>query len=134
MEFFKNKIVLIFFLANSVLLAQTDVLDNYVQQGLESNLVLQQRNLSLENALFSLKQAKNLYIPTLDFQGMYTTAEGGRRTDLPVGDMLNPVYSTLNQFMGQNAFPMIENQSINFLPKNYYDAKIRTAVPIIKKC
>lgn len=131
MEFLKNKILLIFILANSALFGQTDVLDNYIQQGLESNLVLKQRNLSLENALYSLKKARNLYIPTVDFQALYTTAEGGRSTDLPVGDMLNPVYSTLNQFIGQNAFPMIENQSINFLPKNYYDARVRLSIPIV---
>lgn len=131
MEFLNNKILLIFILANSALYGQTDVLENYIQQGLESNLVLKQRNLSLENALYSLKKARNLYIPTVDFQALYTTAQGGRSTDLPVGDMLNPVYSTLNQFMGQNAFPMIENQSINFLPKNYYDARVRLSVPIL---
>lgn len=132
MRFFKRKmilIVLIFFQFN--LTAQNEVLEQYIQQGLQSNLVLQQRNLSLENAIYALKQARNLYIPTLDFQGLYTTAEGGRSTSLPVGDMLNPVYSTLNQFMGQNAFPMVENQEINFLPKNYYDARIRLSVPVL---
>ncbi|EPB65960.1 hypothetical protein ANCCEY_14956 [Ancylostoma ceylanicum] len=81
--------------------------------------------------MYALKQAKNLYVPTLDFQTLYTTAQGGRDIQLPVGDMLNPVYSTLNQFMGQNAFPLIENQQINFLPKNYYDARIRLSVPIL---
>lgn len=131
-----NGIFKIVFLSATLLIhtctnAQEDVLEQYVQQGLESNLVLKQRNLSLENALYALKGARNLYIPTLDFQTIYTTAEGGRNIQLPVGDMLNPVYSTLNQFMGQNAFPMIENQEINFLPKNYYDARLRLSVPIL---
>lgn len=111
--------------------SQSEILEKYIQQGLESNLVLQQRNLSLENAMYVLKQARNLYIPSIDFQTVYTTAEGGRSIQLPVGDMLNPVYSTLNQFMGQNAFPLIENQEINFLPKNYYDARLRLSIPII---
>lgn len=111
--------------------AQDTILEGYIQQGLNSNLVLKQHNLSLENAMYSLKKAKNHYIPSLDFQASYSTAEGGRSADVPVGDMMNPVYSTLNQFMGQEAFPMIENQEINFLPQNYYDARVRLSVPIL---
>ncbi len=126
-----RNLLVVFLLLCGAARAQDDVLERYIDQGLESNLVLQQRNLSLENALYALKQAKNLYIPTLEFQTLYTTAEGGRDIQIPVGDMLNPVYSTLNQFMGQNAFPLIENQQINFLPKNYYDARIRLSVPIL---
>lgn len=127
----KQILFLLFLLIHVSASAQEDVLEKYIRQGLESNLLIQQRNLSFQNALYALKQAKNLYIPTLDFQTIYTTAEGGRDILLPVGDMLNPVYSTLNQFMGQNAFPLIENQQINFLPKNYYDARIRLSVPIL---
>lgn len=131
MKYLQKLFFLVSLGVNPIVFSQTDVLEKYVQQGLESNLVLQQRNLSLQNAMYALKQAKNLYVPTLDFQTLYTTAQGGRDIQLPVGDMLNPVYSTLNQFMGQNAFPLIENQQINFLPKNYYDARIRLSVPIL---
>jgi outer membrane protein len=131
MRFIHKIILLISLGVNSTVFTQVDILENYIQQGLNSNLVLQQRHLSLENAIYALKQSKNLYIPSIDFQTIYTTAEGGRNIQLPVGDMLNPVYSTLNQFMGQNAFPMIENQEINFLPKNYYDARLRMSVPIL---
>lgn len=110
---------------------QKDILQEYVEMGLNSNLVVKQRNVSIENAMNALKQAKYLYIPTLDFQMLYSTANGGRQIALPVGDMLNPVYTTLNQMTGVNAFPMIENQNINFLPKNYYDGRVRLSVPIL---
>lgn len=110
---------------------QKDILQEYVDMGLNSNLVVKQRNVSIENAMNALKQAKYLYIPTLDFQMLYSTANGGRQIALPVGDMLNPVYTTLNQMTGVNAFPMIENQNINFLPKNYYDGRVRLSVPIL---
>lgn len=110
---------------------QKDILQEYVDMGLNSNLVVKQRNVSIENAMNALKQAKYLYIPTLDFQMLYSTANGGRQIALPVGDMLNPVYTTLNQMTGFNAFPMIENQNINFLPKNYYDGRVRLSVPIL---
>lgn len=111
--------------------AQDNLLDGYIEEGLKNNLVLKQRNLSLDNALNALEQAKSFYKPSLDFQTLYTTAQGGREINVPVGDMLNPVYSTLNQMTGQNRFPQIKNERINFLPKNYYDARVRLSVPII---
>src|SRR5690606_8530449 len=54
-----------------------------------------------------------------------------RNIPLPIGDMLNPVYSTLNQLTQSDNFPQIENETINFLPRNYRDAHIRATMPII---
>lgn len=106
-------------------------LDKYIQQGLDSNLVLKQRSIQLEKALLTLNTAKSNFLPSVNFNASYTTAEGGRYADLPVGDMLNPVYTTLNQMTGTNAFPQIQNQQINFLPRNFYDTYIRTSVPLL---
>lgn len=107
------------------------VIDGYVAEGFKNNIVLQQKNISLEKAQYALKTAKSLFLPTVAFSGAWSTADGGRNIPLPLGDLLNPVYSTLNQLTATNKFPLMENQSINFLPKNYYDAKIRTTVPIV---
>lgn len=123
--------LLIFNVSNLLLGQNGSQLDAYIEQGLKSNLVVQQRNLSLENALYSLKEAKNMYIPSVDFQAMYTTAEGGRYYEMPIGDMVNPIFTTVNEMLGQSLLPMVENERINFLPKNYYDARVRVSVPII---
>jgi len=109
------------------------LLDNYVEEGFKNNIVLQQKNISLEKAQYALKTAKGLFLPTIEFQGGYQTADGGRNIPLPLGDLLNPVFSTLNQLTSSNKFAMLENQTINFLPKNFYDAKVRTTVPIINQ-
>jgi len=111
--------------------SQTNSLEAYIEEGLSNNLVVQQRNISLQNAIIALREAKSRYLPSLDFQFLYTTSQGGRQTDLPVGDMLNPVYTALNTFIGNNVFPQIENQTINFLPHNYYDTRVRLSVPIV---
>ncbi len=108
-----------------------EVLDTYIKQGLDSNLVLKQRSVQLDKALLALNTAKSNFLPSVNFNASYTSAEGGRYSDLPVGDMLNPVYATLNQMTGTNAFPQIQNQQINFLPNNFYDAYIRTSVPLL---
>ncbi|RZK72278.1 MAG: TolC family protein [Pedobacter sp.] len=108
-----------------------EVLQAYVDTAFKNNIVLQQKNVSLEKAQYALKSARGLSLPTVAFQGAYQTADGGRNIPLPLGDLMNPVYNTLNQITGSNNFPMLENQTINFLPKNFHDAKLRTTVPII---
>lgn len=115
----------------SPLRAQTPVLDGYIHDAFEHNLVLQQKNVSLEKALYALKTAKSMYLPSVNFMFDYQTADGGRDIPLPLGDLLNGVYSTLNQLTSSNNFPTIKNESVNFLPKNFYDGKVRTTVPII---
>jgi outer membrane protein TolC len=117
-------------LASSSLSAQ-QVLQSYIDTAFKNNIVLQQKNVSLEKAQYALKTAKGLFLPTVALQAAYQTADGGRNIPLPLGDLMNPVYNTLNQITGTNNFPMLENQTINFLPKNFHDAKVRTTVPII---
>lgn len=103
----------------------------YIDTGLQSNLVLQQRHVSLEKAATALKSAKSLYLPSVELQAGYQTAAGGRNIPLPIGDLLNPVYATLNQLTQSGRFPTVENETINFLPRNYYDAHIRTTIPLV---
>jgi len=110
---------------------QTSVLEGYIDEGMQNNLVLKRKNISLDKALLALKTAKSMYQPSVALQASYSTATGGRSISLPLGDLMNPVYATLNQLTNSQNFPMLENESINFLPKNYYDAKVRTTVPII---
>lgn len=111
--------------------AQDHQLEQYVQQGLDSNLVLIQKDLSMKKAMNGLEVARSMFLPNITFDLTYSHAEGGRSIDLPIGDMLNPVYTTLNQLTQSNNFPQIDNEQITFLPKNYYDAKVRTSVPIV---
>jgi len=115
---------------NNKLNAQESILDSYVKEGLSNNLLVTQKGLSIAQSANALAYAKRLYLPTIGFDLMYSTAVGGRSIDLPVGDMLNPVYQTLNQLTHTQAFPAIDNQKIRFLPHNYYDAKIRTSMPV----
>ncbi|MNJ85867.1 outer membrane channel protein [compost metagenome] len=131
----KKKLIILLTVMGSVLFLPNawsqEVLDTYIKQGLDSNLVLKQRSVQLDKALLALNTAKSNFLPSVNFNASYTSAEGGRYSDLPVGDMLNPVYATLNQMTGTNAFPQIQNQQINFLPNNFYDAYIRTSVPLL---
>lgn len=120
----------LFFSPLSLAKAQT-VLEQYIQEGLENNLVLKEKSIELERSLLALKDAKSYFLPSLDFGASYTLANGGRTIGFPVGDLLNPVYSTLNQLTGSNAFPQLENVSEQLLPDNFYDARFRASMPIV---
>ncbi len=109
----------------------TSVLDQYVEKGIASNLVLQQKNVALEKAILSLKIANGMFVPSLALIGNYTTGDGGRSIAFPVGDLLNPVYATLNQLTSSDQFPQIENVNQNFFPRNFYDVRVRASVPIV---
>ena len=106
-------------------------LDDYVHEGLKSNLVLQQKNVSLQQAQQSLNLAKSYFLPTVNVLADYTSGEGGRSIAIPVGDLLNPVYASLNQVTQSDAFRQVENVKQNFFPKDFYDARVRTSVPLI---
>ena len=106
-------------------------LDGYIREGLANNLVIRQKNLTLQQAQQSLQIARSYFIPSVSLLGDYLSAEGGRYIAIPVGDLLNPVYATLNQLTGSHGFPGIENVKQNFLPKNFYDVRVRTSVPLI---
>jgi outer membrane protein len=106
-------------------------MEDYVQEGLKSNLVLQQKNVSLQQAQQSLNLAKSYFLPTVNVLADYTSGEGGRSIAIPVGDLLNPVYASLNQVTQSDAFQQVENVKQNFFPKDFYDARVRTSVPLI---
>ncbi|HCZ34471.1 MAG TPA: TolC family protein [Cytophagales bacterium] len=106
-------------------------LDGYIETGLKNNLVLQQKNIGLDKALLALKVANGMFSPSLTLLGNYTTGDGGRSISFPVGDLLNPVYSTLNQLTGTDNFPTIENVNQNFFPRDFYDVRARASMPIL---
>ncbi|WP_373524418.1 TolC family protein [Aquiflexum sp.] len=107
------------------------ILSEYVSEGLQNNLILKDRNISLDQSLLALNDAKSFFLPTVDFGANYTLANGGRAIILPLGDLLNGVYSTLNTLTDRQVFPQLENVEEQFLPNNFYDARFRVTYPII---
>src|SRR6267154_995740 len=100
--------VLLFICGWTLSRAQSPILDAYIQQGLKDNLQLKQEQLNYERSMENLAQAKALFLPYIGANATYQIADGGRKINLPVGDLLNPLYIA-------NGYPTIKNQSINFL-------------------
>jgi outer membrane protein TolC len=110
--------------------SQSAILENYIQEGLRANLSLREQSLGIAQQQEQVRQSKSLGLPKLTFDANYTLAGGGRRIDFPIGDLLNPVYGTLNQLTQSNQFPTLENQQIQFLPNNFHETKVNFAYPI----
>jgi outer membrane protein TolC len=105
-------------------------LDNYIKIGLDSNIALKQQTFDLEKAKIDLERAKALFYPQVGFNAQYTLANGGRTIDVPLGDLLNNVYSSLNQLTSSSKFPQVQNQSIQLLPNDFQETKVEVSMPI----
>jgi outer membrane protein len=107
-----------------------EVLDD----ALAANLELRAGTATVEQRIAALDQARARYLPSIDFAGRYSVADGGRTIEFPVGDLLNPVYATLDQLLvasGQSAqFPRVKNQSIPLLREHEQETKFVLEQPI----
>jgi len=110
--------------------AAQSILDGYLKIGLDSNIALKQKSFDLQKSKLDLERAKALFYPQAGVNAEYTLASGGRTIDVPIGDLLNSVYSSLNQLTSSAKFPQVHNQSIQFLPNDYHDTKVEVSLPI----
>ncbi len=118
-------------ICNGFVHAQQSRLDQYIQEAFARNQALARQNFQLEKSMYALQEAKAFFMPQAGILGSYTKAGGGRTIDIPTGDLMNPVYATLNQLTGSQKFPHLDNQSIQLSPDNFYDAKLRASLPLL---
>ena len=110
--------------------AQSSILESYIQQGTASNLALKQQRLEIEKSLKAIEEARSNLYPKIAFAPNYTLAAGGRKIEFPIGDLLNPVYGTLNQLTQSDNFPTLQNEQIQFLPNNFHETKFNFELPL----
>lgn len=114
-----------------------NILDQYIQDALENNLSMHQKEFSLEMSIAALKEARGMFLPSLSIEARYTRAGGGRKISVPVGDFMNPVYAALNQLLGQPGQPPvfptnIPNLTEPFLREEEHESKLRLIQPIFQ--
>lgn len=114
----------------SNLMAQEGILDSYIRQGIESNQALKQKQLDYAKSLYAMKEARGMFFPDISINARYTVADGGRIIEFPIGDLLNPVYNTLNLLTASNQFPEVENQAFNFYRPKEHETKVSLRQPI----
>lgn len=125
----KNRTIIILLMIPALLQGQP-ALESYVSYGLGNNLALKQKQSDYEKSIEALKEARGLFFPGISFNARYTVSEGGREIYFPVGDLLNPVYATLNALTSSSLFPSIDNQTIKFLRPVEHETKMRIVQPL----
>ena len=131
------KILIIVIVATAYATAQIPVLDEYITVGLENNLALKQQEFSLQKSIAALREARGMFLPSISIEARYSRAGGGRIIEMPVGDLVNPVYHTIIdilQGLGQPTIPWVDipNEYIPFLREEEHDTKLRIAQPVIQ--
>ncbi len=105
-----------------------------VDDALAANLELSAGAASIQQRLAALDQARARYLPVLDLVARYTLADGGRTIEFPVGDLLNPVYDTLDELLvaaGQPPrFPNVQNQEIELMRGREQETKLVLLQPV----
>ncbi|MEM8584413.1 MAG: TolC family protein [Bacteroidota bacterium] len=109
-----------------------DAFDDYIDLLLEQNPEVIAARIDEQIAQQALVAAGLERRPTLDLVGDYTLAIGGRSIAFPAGDLLNPVYGTLNQLTASDQFPTnLENVDELLAPNNFYDLRFEARLPLI---
>lgn len=126
----KLSILTVLSLLNLAAFSQSETLNGYIQQGITSNLALKQQQLEVERTMQSIAIAKANFYPKVAFTPSYTLAAGGRKLNFPIGDLLNPVYSTLNKLTQSNSFPQVENVNEQLAPNNFQETVVTFQYPI----
>ncbi|MDB5284906.1 MAG: outer membrane protein TolC, partial [Bacteroidota bacterium] len=129
------KIILLLLISLSAS-AQSDVLNNYIKEGIANNEAIHQQNFQLKKSIYALKEATGLFFPSIGLEASYVDSRGGRTIDFPIGDIMNPVYKNLNAINEQMVpnspkYPMLNNVSEQLNPTNFYDAYFKATLPIV---
>jgi outer membrane protein len=106
--------------------------DAWVREALGSNLALQANGLAVESGLKAVAEAKALLRPRVSVVASYERSQGGRAVDVPLGDMLRPVYDTLNDLTqaGGNPLRPPENMSYTLTPKREQSTMLQIETPV----
>jgi outer membrane protein TolC len=101
-----------------------NILDEYVAVGLKHNPGFQTVKLELKWQQAEMEASRSWIFPEIGVASNYTLAKGGRTISFPVGDIINPVYSALNQINEDNRFPQLENFNEQLIPNEFHDTFI----------
>ncbi len=110
------------------------ILYEYVRAGLAGNLALADQSLELERSLAALEAARARFLPEVALLARYTRADGGREFTVPVAQLLDPAYQTLNELLvasgGTPRFAALQDQSFPLQLPREQDTRITLRQPL----
>ncbi len=129
-----TRTVLLLALATASIPGRASPLDQYVAEALQANPALQAQDATVREQWARFEAARQQRLPSLSLSARHTWAEGGRTIDFPSGELLNPVYQTLNDMLVAQGeaprFPQIDNVSIPLLRAREHDTRLSLVAPL----
>jgi outer membrane protein TolC len=112
--------------------APAETVDSWVREALGSNLALQANDLRVEAGLRAVAEARATLRPKVSVVASYTRTDGGRTIDVPLGDLLRPLYDTLNQLTAANGTSLrpIDNLSFSLTEKREQNTMLQIEAPV----
>lgn len=101
-----------------------------VEAALAHNLELAAAGAGIDQRLAALDAARAHYWPALDLAARYSVADGGRTIDVPVGDLVNPIYGALGRLEPGSHYPTVANQQIPLLRPHEQETKLVLTQPL----
>ena len=110
------------------------IIEDYVRLGNETGLTLTNQRLDSERSELALRAAQSRLRPEVSLNSRFTVNSGGREITVPIDQLLNPAYQTLNQLlvsMGQPArFSVLPETSFPLLRTHEQDTHLALRQPL----
>ncbi|MBN1525702.1 MAG: TolC family protein [Spirochaetales bacterium] len=119
-----KKMMIIFFILSVSAVFGESILEKYVEEGLSRNLSLLSAEYCLKESIARVNEARGKFFPTISVEARTSWNWGGRTMSLPVGDIVNPLYSI------HGIPPIPSNYDIPMLPGDDQELKIRVMQPV----
>jgi len=134
----RTLLVSLFIYSTNLLYGQNEFLQQSINTAQQYNLTLEQERLRLQKSELKLSELRAKKLPKLEFNARYSRAFGGRTFEIPVGDLLNPVYQNLtllNQQFDPTGgvfpdYPILGDEVLSFLRNKEQDTHLRVTIPI----
>ena len=123
--------ILVWLLFTQAVYAET-TLDAYIREGLTESLTIKDHELRLEQSDVAVTEAWGRLLPVVTLHSRYTRFNEGREIEIPVSDMLNPIYEGLNLLTPGAPYPTeIEDEILTLMPETDQETKITVQLPLV---
>lgn len=110
------------------------IIDDYVRLATDANLSLANQQLEVERSGLALRAAQARLRPEISVSARYSANSGGREITVPVDQLLNPAYQTLNELLVKSGqaprFGVIPETSFPLLRAHEQDAHVAVRQPL----
>ncbi len=127
-------LLFLLFCCGDLVAQQSTYLEQYIRQAIEVNLNVLMKKMDSDIANKDIQIAKTFKYPTIKLASDYTVAYGGRRIAFPLGDVMNPVYSTLYQITGNESLNLeLNDYEEQLAPNNFYNVGLSGIWSLLNK-